>query len=172
MTVIPVTLGPDEIAVAKLVGTRRFQASRNAGSADVHFPHDSSSEETDHHAAGAEVAACKALGGWWSAISSVGSDNRFADITVRGRPGQVRHSVYPNAFLPIYPEDNPMLPFVFVTGKLPNYMVVGWILGRSAQTQERWSTTNPRTGQPLKCPAYIVEQHELRDFGAMAQVAA
>lgn len=168
-----VTLGPDEIAVAKLIGSRRFGTSRRANSPCRHYPHDNQSEEQDWHAAGAEIAACRALGGWWCAISSVGADNAGADINVRGRKIQVRHSIHTSGFLMIYPEDNSSLPFVFVVGQLPNYRVAGWIMASVAKDPARWTETNPRTGKPLRCPAFVSEQSDLNplrpDFGAREQ---
>lgn len=164
---IAVTLGPDEIAVARLIGDRRYSTARAAGSAATHYEPEEDAVQ-DHHAAGAEIAACIALGGWWDAIRDIGTHNRFADLRV-GRRGtyQVRSTRYSNGFMPIYTEDNGV--FVFVVGELPTFQVIGLIDSTLVKREERWYEKNPRTGHPLRQPCFIVEQRELEQISEIAR---
>jgi hypothetical protein len=164
---ISITLGPDEIAIAEVVGSRRYQSCRAADSPTTHYPHDETTERQDHHAAGAELAACIALGGYWDAIRGKGSANRFADLRV-GRRGtyQVRSTIHERGFMPVYPEDEGMC--VFVVGSLPHYSVIGMIDVALVKREVYWSTTNPRTGQPLLHPCFVVEQRDLNELTELA----
>ncbi len=166
---ISVTLGPDEIAIAKVVGSRRCHSSIAAGSAPGHEGFgDTHDEEMDHHAAGAEIAACIALGGWWYAIRDIGTANRAADVRV-GRRGtyQVRSSTHLNGFMPIYENDEGV--HVFVVGQLPNYEVIGLLDVAKIKRPEYWAEKNPRNGQLLREPCYLVEQSDLEPISELAR---
>lgn len=159
-----IRLGPDEVAIAELVGRRRVDSCLAAESLDGHFPHDDGYETTvrqNQHACGGEIAVCKALGGWWEATAGKGSANAAADIRVGRKRVQARHSIYQGGFMCIYTEDEAELPFVFVVGELPRFRIVGWIKGTDAKVPIRWTDTNPRTGKPLRCACFVVEQVDM-----------
>lgn len=158
------SLGPDQVRIAKVVGSARYQSCRAAGSKDVHYEHDASAEFQDHNAAGAEIAVCVALGAWWEATSAKGSENKEADVRRGEETFQVRWSKYPRGFLPLYPDDNNEDVFIFVTGSLPTFRVVGFIKANEVKDSAHWSEVNPRNGQRLFCPCYLIEQKELVDI--------
>ena len=152
---IQVELGPDEVAIARLVGSRRFTSARRAGSPDVHYEHDETAEEQDQHAVGAELAVARTYERYPSCFSSVGSANNGGDV---GRL-QVRHTRHRHGSLPIYEESSDDQGFMLVVGELPVYWLVGWIYAGEAKTEERWQTTWP-SGTPMRKPCWIVRQDD------------
>ncbi len=165
-----IELGPDEVAIAELIGKRRVDTCIAAGSEHRHYDGDDygTNVRQNQHAAGGEIAVCKALGGWWSAIGGKGAENAGADVIVGTQKVQVRHSQYQRGFMCVYPEDDGGLPFVFVVGELPRFRIAGWIWGKDAQVAERWSEVNPRTAMPLRCACFIIEQVSLASLAPRA----
>lgn len=95
----------------------------------------------------AELAVAKALGVYWNgSVNNFGGPDLFhpikGNIQVRlaGSHGQ----------LIVRPGDSPSDIWVLVTGKSPNYVVHGWILGKDAKRPE-W--LKDYGGRP---PAYFV----------------
>jgi hypothetical protein len=98
--------------------------------------------------AAAELALAKLLDRFWSM-----SDELDVDGDV-GRE-QVRHTVRPDGRLIVHPGDLDGARYWLVTGKMPDFRVVGWLLGRDAKDPRYW--TDPGTGRP----AYFVPQADL-----------
>ena len=106
--------------------------------------------EIDIEAAAGEVAVAKAFGVFYSAADTVAED-RLGDVA----PGvQVRHTKRNDGSLICHDRDADDHRFVLVTGAMPTFNVVGWILGAEAKAQEFWRTNVPR-------PAFFVPQRAL-----------
>lgn len=150
-----IQLGPDEVAIARLVGSRRYQSARRAGSDDVHYAHDANSEQQDQHAVGAELAVARKYDRYPSAFRSIGSDNKSGDV---GRL-QVRHTEWLTGSLLIYEESADDQAFMLVVGQLPRFRIVGWCYAREAKTQERWRERWP-SGEPMFTPCWVVSQRD------------
>jgi hypothetical protein len=144
-----VKLLPYEAEMAALVGFRRMLESTLKH-------HDTSGEfckdnPWDIHIEGAaaEAAYSKLVDKFWT-----GSVNTFKAADV-GDYVQVRHSKHENRRLIVRPGDNDDHYFVFVTGKIPNFKVHGWILGRNAKDKQYWDTPNGGS------PCYMVPIKDL-----------
>jgi len=143
-----VGLGPDEVAVARLIGTIRAESCLHAGSVDRVWnlaPRAGDGEvEQDQQAAGAEIAVAKLLDRWVQAWGSVGAANATADVA----GCQVRWTRHDRGHLPVHGggEDDPAQKFILVTGLLPVYVVRGWLYGHQVLAREdwRWNTLPSR----------------------------
>lgn len=124
---IVVQLGPDEAAVARLIGEIRAESCVLAGTPHKHFAGDADGEVVQHqHAAGAEIAVAKLLNRWPQAWGSVGAANALGDVAGH----QVRWTGYDNGHLICRGgEDDPAQAFILVTGALSFYIVRGWLRG-------------------------------------------
>lgn len=103
----------------------------------------------DIEAAAAEAVVAKYLNLYWNP----GGMNAPADV---GDKVQVRWSHRPDARLIVHVKDHTDQPFVLVTGQLPHFTLVGWMVGRDAQQECYW--VDPGTGRP----AFFVPQSDLR----------
>lgn len=104
----------------------------------------------------AEIALAKTLDRYWSGGVFDGQRAAF-DVGDK----QVRHTVYANGALIIYPEDDPEQRFVLVTGRAPNYVLRGWLRGKDAQDKGHdhpWWTDPPKK----RSPSWWVPQSALR----------
>lgn len=133
------------------VGLMRKLVGRKRGLAHAHNYQGDDRWSMDIESAASEAAVAKALNLYWSP----GGVRATADV---GDLVQVRWSSRPNARLILHNEDTDLQPFVLVTGTVPNFAVVGWILGSEGKQEKYWS--DPGTGRP----AYFVPQDELKDM--------
>ena len=108
----------------------------------------------DVESAAAELAVAKALNTFWHSLAS-------RPEVLPGDVGslQVRSTPLPNGCLIVHHKDESDAPFVLVTGRVPLFDVVGWILGDDAKIDRFWK--DPGTGRP----AFFVPQKELRPMG-------
>jgi hypothetical protein len=102
--------------------------------------------------AGGEIAAAKSLNRYWAAtVNNFDRPDIEPDIQVRTRS---KHEYE----LLIRPKDADAERFVLVTGRLPNYRIHGWIVGRDAKRDD-WVQ---RHGN--RDPAFFVPQSELHSL--------
>jgi hypothetical protein len=113
-----------EIELANLVGKMQFEEVVRKSSRGK-WP-DADGKKTAIEAAAGEVACAKFLNQYW--IAGVNTYHR-PDVGVNI---QVRTTKYPNGHLPFRPSNNDPVDHVYylVTGEIPTFVVVGWILGR------------------------------------------
>ena len=104
----------------------------------------------DIEGAGAELAVAKLLNRYWNGTVGETKPGDVGGIEVRS---STKHNnrmiVYENA-----PDDT---PFIFVTGKIPNLEIRGWMTGKDAKKHEYW--TNPSGGDRY---AYFVPVADLK----------
>ncbi len=100
----------------------------------------------DIEGVGAEMAVAKALDRFWS------PNNRPDKADIGERLG-VRYTAYPNGHLILHPNDEDGHIFVLVVGAMPEYEVVGHVLGQDGKREEWW-----REGER---PAFFVPQGNL-----------
>ena len=158
---ITVTLTPDELYQAAIVGAHRRITCLSRRKVAQHYDDANGYEwATEIEACCAEIALSKHLGWYWS--GGVFNGNR-AEHDVGNK--QVRHTVYQNGSLIIYPEDNPQDRFVLVTGKAPAYTIRGWVLGDEVMCKGKdhvwWTHPNHK-----RCPSWWVPQSALRPLVA------
>jgi len=123
-----VTLTPSEAKVVRILAKDRYEAARQAGIANARIG-PQSDENTDLDGLGAEVVAAKFL-------------NLYPDLTPGPRSGgadlingrhtiDVKHTRYKNGRLlaTLKKADTPCDVYVLVTGKFPEYEIVGWAWG-------------------------------------------
>lgn len=146
---IEVTLSPDELMFAALVGIRRQVHNLFAGRQDKHgAPRDKGWQIHVEGAAG-ERAVAKAKGAYWDGnLGDLGADD-VGRVQVRTRSNH-------DFDLIIHKDDPDDRAFILVTGIAPTYSLRGWIYGRDAKQQEWWQ--DPAGGRP----AYFVPQSALR----------
>lgn len=153
---VVVPLGPDEKAMAELLGSRRFRSSRRAGSPDVHFPHDEASEPQDQDAAGAEIAVAKFVDSWPRAFDGRGAGNSGEDVG----GAQVRSTRHEGGRLLVYEHDRDDQVFVLVVGSLAaGYRAVGWLYGGEVKQRPEWWRSD------FRYPCAAAPQSALRSFG-------
>jgi hypothetical protein len=112
----------------------------------------------DIEGAAGEIAAAKALGVYWGASVNtfkVGGDVGGLEIRTRSK------SEYELLIRDNDPDDS---IFVLVTGRSPNFEVVGWMKGKDAKREE-WKQTHG--GRP---PAYFVPQSELHSIESLKEL--
>lgn len=108
----------------------------------------------------AELVVAKALGLYWD--GSVDTYKR-ADIEVLSQGIQVRHTRQPRGRLIIRPRDPEFEYYVLVTGKLPNFVVHGWIFGKDARQDKWWSNM----GHEHRPYAWCVPQSDLQPIDTL-----
>lgn len=154
-----VTLSPDEMAVASMIGCRRRIESLRAGSIDEAFADVGIRWAIDIDAACAELACCKALGWYWQGL---GGPKSSGDI---GKNVQVRSTRYPDGGLLIRPRDLDASRFLLVTCQAPDYVIVGWLTGQEAKQECFKRTRNNRL-------FWQVPQERLRPFELKTNTSA
>ena len=156
---IPIALTTDELYQCLVVGGhRRITSMFHRKTAQHYISPDNSEWSTEIESCCAELAFSKATNKYWS--GGVFSGERALHDS-NGK--QVRHTHYANGKLIIYEEDNPDDKFILVTGRAPNYVLVGWIFGRTAQEcgkDHQWWTSLPKK----QMPSWWVPQDELSPF--------
>lgn len=154
-----VMLGPDEIAQAVAVASRRRISCMFDRKKEQHYDAKSGDEwSTEIESCCAEIVVSKYLNRYWSGGVFYGAR---AEFDVDGK--QVRHTIYATGKLIIYPEDNPDSKFVLVTGKAPKYIIRGWFYARDAidkgEDHEWW-----RLPEDKLSPSWWVPQASLYDM--------
>jgi hypothetical protein len=145
-----VTLTPDELYLAGVIGVRRRVVSIGNGAADRnHYDPAHAEWATDIEGAAAELAVAKVLDRYHAGL------NYRAPTDVGGRL-HVRHTVRDDGCLIVRDRDPDFDPFVLVVGFAPRYRIAGWLYGREAKRDE-WRSVP--TGGPA---AYFVPQQALQ----------
>ena len=136
-----------EIFIAAMVGARRTISG---------FTRDKSGQQdpnwgwhSDIEGAAGEMAVAKALNIYYD-----GSVGTFKAPDVG--EFQVRHSERPEGSLIVRENDSSSEIFILVTGKAPNYVVRGYILGLDAKKERFIRNPNGKT------PAWFVPQNSLQ----------
>jgi hypothetical protein len=147
-TPITVTLTTQEMMLAAYAGVRRCVVSRAKGSIPAYGCGHLEAWGVDVEGSGGEMAAAKVLNLYWD-----GAFNTYS----RGDVGalQIRTRTNHDWDLIVRDKDSDDDKFVLVTGMMPNYLIHGWILGKTAK-DERWLRTHGN-----RPPAYFVPQSEL-----------
>lgn len=142
-----VVLERHEIEMVAAVGVRRRCASLDR-LADRHGYSGENAWEQDIQGAAAELAVAKATNRYWD-----GSFNTYK----RGDVGsvQVRSTKRPDGCLIVRPSDPADAVYFLVVGEIPEFTVVGWIMGENAKL-ERFEKAPG--GRP---PAFFVPQRYL-----------
>lgn len=143
-----------ELFMVTLVGLMRKLVGRAKGLSHAYNFKGTDQWSMDIEAAAAEASVAKYLNLFWSP----GGVRANADV---GDLVQVRWSPRPSARLILHNEDNDDQPYVLVTGEVPNFVIVGWLLGREGKNQRYWN--DPGTGRP----AYFVGQDSLTDMALL-----
>lgn len=106
----------------------------------------------DIDGAGAEMAVAKHLGIYW------GSD--FGHNGVDIKPNiDVKFTKHLTGRLLVFTDADPDRKYVLVTGGMPTYNVIGWMLGHDAKKEEYLDTPDRR-----RPPVYAVPQERLNRF--------
>lgn len=139
-----------EVAMGSEVGRLRQVGSIAKGASDAHGFSGAGWNEHIEGACG-ELAVAKALGVYWG-----GHVNNFTGPDLVHPRGNIQvRTAGAHGHLIVRPGDSATDIWVLVTGKAPNYVIHGWILGADAKKPEYlkdWS------GRP---PAYFVPPAEL-----------
>jgi len=108
----------------------------------------------DINGVGAELAVAKLLAAYPTGLGLSGDVGRV----------EVRSTEYPDGALILHPADPDDRPFVLVTGQLPTYDVVGWVMAGDAKRKAYWRTDR-------RHPAWFVPQGALHPIDAVAVAA-
>lgn len=152
-----VTLSPPEMIVAAQVGVMR-RVKAITVNRKPRYGFDQEPWGSDIESCGAEMAVAKVVGSYWSPDMVPGPGD-VGDIEVRSSPK-------PDARLILHEQDSDEALFVLVTGCLPEFEIVGAIVGAEGKKQSYW--TDPGTGRP----AFFVPQEALRPLSAFNLTAA
>lgn len=151
-TMHQVILTQAEIEIAAAVGRLRRVESIRQGLIPAHGFDGHGYWDIDIEGAGAELAYAKSRGRYWG-----GCVNTFKGADV-GTNVQIRSTKRKDGCLIVRDDDPEDHYFVLVTGEIPKFRVVGWMLGEDAK-QERWA--KEPNGRER---AYFVPQGELNRF--------
>lgn len=151
-----VTLTIHEAVMAGVIGIKRRLSAiyRNSSQANTMIPPDRL-WESDIEGAIAELAVCKALKIYWH-----GSINTFKGADAGTL--QVRWTKYPDGHLVVRNGDSGADIFVLVTGRVPDFSVIGWIRGTDAKNDKYRKDPNN-----LGKPAWFVPQSDLRTIAEL-----
>jgi hypothetical protein len=109
--------------------------------------------ENDVQSSAAELAVAKCLGRYWTPAS----EDPGAIPGDVGASVQVRWTARHDGGLLLHHGDNDEHPFVLVTGRIPRFMIAGWLWARDGKRAEFWRDDLPR-------PTFLVPQRVLRPF--------
>lgn len=152
---ISISLTPDELYAAVAVAGHRRITSIFKRSQAQHYQCPNNTEwSTEIEAAAAEMVFAKFKNWYWSGSQWSGKVAK-ADV---GNV-QVRHTHHTNGCLIIYPEDDDIPRYVLVTGRSPNYVIVGWMLGKDGKQNEFFKSD-------ARYPAWFVPQLFLKGFSS------
>jgi hypothetical protein len=149
---IRVQLAAHELLRAATEGCRRYIEDRLKGLPDRRRAKNKDDWQIDIEGAMAEYAFAKGMDIEWKPAGMKQVD--VANI-------QVKHTVLRNGCLLIKPWDPLEDMYVLVTGRLPVFMLRGWILGAKAKTVGTWRDPRGWGG------AWYVTQAALRPMGEM-----
>ena len=146
---------PDEILAAVVVAAQRKITSdrrRANGNESRRAEHYEETRTWDQEIEStlAEVAVARWRNRYW-----MGSNFNGTHAGKDAGSSQVRWTPHDTGHLIIYQEDADDDPYVFVTGRSPTMLIVGWLYGHEAKLEQYWRTD-------VKCPSWWVPQHDLR----------
>lgn len=150
---IKVELNESEAFHAALCGIgRRLKGIYTETRSDKHG-FDGLGWDIDIEGAGAEIAACNALNIPWTHAVKIVADPSILEGDIA--PGvEVRHTITHSNSLILHPEDKDDYSYLLVTGRMPIYMVRGWLKARDGKKQQYWRTD-------VREPAFFVPQRDL-----------
>jgi hypothetical protein len=146
---VEIHLSREEMEQARRIGKERYDRRRTKGSSHKWKRGNDHSPDKEAQSIGGEMAVGQALGIDWVDSPTLDYDG---DI---GYGNQVRHTEYSKGRLLLHPEDKDDHKFYLVTGRLPFFIVRGWILGRDGKRKELWKELSPGR------PCFVVEQYML-----------
>lgn len=145
-----ITLAWAEVATAARVGEARCIRNRANGSSHRYGKAAGADWSGDIEAAAAEMAAAKATGRYWPIIAE---PDDWGDL---GYGLHVRHTERPGGRLILHPDDPDDHFFILVTGSLPSFVVVGYLLAGAGKVEGNWEDPSDADR-----PAFFVAQREL-----------
>lgn len=151
-----IKLSISEMHIAAQIGSMRQIQALAKGLPDRHGFDGLDGWSVHIEGAAGEMAVAKALNLYWG-----GSVNTFKSLGDIGSQLEVRTRSKDYYELIIRPNDKDDSRYVLVTGRAPNYNVVGWIKGKDAK-QEKWSKTHGN-----RPAAFFVPHKELNDIGTI-----
>jgi len=160
---IEVILQPHEITRAYMAGTgRQLRAVQFGRKTTYGLPIGKGFNLVDWRrhveACGAEIAAARGLDRYWGDSPELDYDG---DIGSRQPKNHVRSTRLPHGGLILHPPDGPDdAPAVLVIGRLPRYVLAGWMLTGDGKDDRWWYEHGP-AGNGRPC--FLVPQRELRD---------
>ncbi len=154
------TLTPDELELAAMVGVKRHIGALRDRRADQHGATRDNGWTLHIEGAAGEMATARALGRYWGA--PIGTYKRGGDVGAV----QVRTRCSDDYDLLIRDRDRADDVFVLVTGLAPNFTVRGWIYGHEARRDE-WRKEHG--GRPA---AWFVPQSALHPLRTLPGVDA
>ena len=149
MVRVEVSLDPGEMAIAACVGAGRQRQALAKGYENKHGFRGLGWSEHIEGAAG-EMAVAKHFGMYWG-----GAYNSWKGADL-GKNIQVRTRSEPWHELIVRDDDSDDDVFVLVTGRAPNFVLHGWILGRDAKTPS-WHQSHGN-----RPPAYFISPDYLK----------
>lgn len=156
-----VTLSPDELYQAAIVGCHRHIQCLRANSPDKNFPDRENIRWATHiEAACSELAVCKLLGVYWSALDGPSA------LSDAGFGIQVRSTRYRTGCLILRERDSADANYVLVVARAPDYEIAGWL--RGSERQDRHKRTNDRDPRPY----WEIPQADLHPFRPLEREAA
>ena len=150
---IEVSLSWNEVHLAATVGVLRNIQALKGGLKHCHGATDEEMWKYHIEGASGEFALAKALNVHWGAHSNV-----FKVPDISGNI-QVRTRSNHNWDLIVRDGDPDDEIFILVTGSVPNYRIVGWILGKDAKNSTWYKDIGNRSH-----PAYFVPQEYLNSM--------
>ncbi len=159
---VEVTLDQREILLAADLGVRRQVAAMLSGRQDSFGFERGGKDPWRAHIEGVagELAVAKVLNVFWT--GTINTYRSRADVGSL----EVKTRSKPDYELLVRPHDRDDAAFVLVTGEIPTYTVVGWILARDAK-RPVW--LQMYGGRP---PAYFVPHDALHPMAALARADA
>lgn len=133
---IKITLTDEQVYYSGGIGLRRQLEAMKRGLKDKPSVKSRQGWTIHIEGAAAELAGCLALGIDWPASINTGKQ---ADASIQLEFKRRIESWYD---LTIRNGDLPDRIYVLVTGKIPNFVVVGWIRGRDGMKPEYWGDPN------------------------------
>lgn len=166
MTLSDIALGPDDVRWATEIGELRHDNARAAGRRDRYGPVDDAKAK-DVNAAGAELGTARWLGvPWEPAIDGADTGRAIGDVGGY----QVRSTEVATYSLILHEEDppdgrrgdDPDDVAILVTGRMPDYVLRGWLRIGDGQRPQYW-----RDGATYKWPAFFVPQKWLHNMTSL-----
>jgi hypothetical protein len=146
-----------EAVMAGEVGMRRHLAALRGGNPDQHGRNGEDGWTVHIEGAAGELAVAKVLDRYWS-----GSVNTYHDEGDVGQRLEVRTRSRHHYELLVRPGDPPDSAYVLVTGRVPWFVVRGWVFGHEAMRPEWLRVHGDRPA------AYFVPHEELSPLAELA----